>query len=85
MTIIAIAAAAIAAVVAYNKRSAADPAGAENTVRKIRQSTSVVLAIGDALWAILDALIFLTRRTGSVSGSGQRPGLGRQLAVDQTD
>lgn len=62
MTIIAIAAAALAAVFAYNKRRQQDPVAADAVVHKIRQSTSVVLAIGDALWAILDALIFLTTR-----------------------
>lgn len=70
ITIISIAVAAIAAVSSYNKRRAQDPEGTDATVNGIRQSTSVVLAVGNAIWAVLDALMFLTRSFG---GGGSQP------------
>ena len=58
--ILAIAGAAIAAVTAFNRQREAEPQAAEVTVTSIRQSTSVVLAFGGAVMAVLDALLLLT-------------------------
>lgn len=69
MTIIAIALGAIAAVATYRRSQSKNPAATNDKVHQIRQSTSVVLAIGEALWAILDALIFLTKATGRSGGT----------------
>lgn len=87
MTIIAIALAAIAAVKSYNNKKAADPEGTDLAVRNIKQSTSVVLAIGSAIYAILDALMFLTRTFASSApsnGGGTRPpvAFGTRVASD---
>ena len=71
ITIISIAVAAIAAVRSYNQRAQNDPEGTQATVTGIRQSTSVILAVGNAIWAVLDALMFLTRPSGGNSGGGQ--------------
>lgn len=70
ITIISIAVAAIAAVRSYNQRAKVDPVGTQETVTGIRQSTSVILAVGSAIWAILDALMFLTRPTGGGNSGG---------------
>lgn len=89
ITILAIAAAAISAVRSFNRKREADPAGTEVAVTHIRQSTSVVLAVANAVWAVLDALIFLTRQFGGGSspqtaGNGGKSGFtfGRQVAGD---
>ena len=75
MTILAIAAGAIAAIQAYRRRRAEDPEGTNEKVGQIRQSVAVVLAIADALWSVLDALISLTRPRGNraVNGSPSGP------------
>ena len=87
ITIIGIGIAAIAAVRMYNRKQATDPQGTEVVVHSIRQSTSVVLAVGNAIWAVLDALMFLTRTFGGGSNGGgqqQRSGVvfGQKLASD---
>lgn len=87
LTIIGIGIAAIAAVRTYNRKHEDDPQGTEVAVHTIRQSTSVVLAVGNAIWAVLDALMFLTRSFGGGSnGGGQRPAsgvvFGQKLASD---
>lgn len=74
MTIIAIGAGAIAAITAYRKRQAADPQGVGDKVARIRQSTSVVLAIADAVWSVLDALIFLVKPRGGGGNQVRRFG-----------
>ena len=87
LTIIGIGLAAIAAVRGYNSRREADPAGTDQAVHQIRQSTSVVLAVGNAIWAVLDALMFLTRSFGGGNGGGSKPGVvfGQKLASDVGD
>lgn len=84
LTIIAIAGAAIAAVATYNRRS--NEPSTQSKVVAIRQSVSVVTAVADAIWAVLDALIFLTRRSGggNTGGSSLRPApvFGRTTADD---
>jgi hypothetical protein len=88
LTIIGIGIAAIAAVRTYNRKREADPTGTDVAVTHIRQSTSVVLAVGNAIWAVLDALMFLTRTFGGGSntngggGSGQKAVFGSKLASD---
>ena len=89
LTIIGIGLAAIAAVRTYNRRKADDPVGTDLAVTQIRQSTSVVLAVGNAIWAVLDALMFLTRTFGGGNnqGGGQKSGVvfGNKLASDVSD
>jgi len=91
LTIIGIGIAAIAAVRTYNRKRDNDPEGTEVAVHTIRQSTSVVLAVGNAIWAVLDALMFLTRSFGGGGNSGgggqQRSGVvfGQKLASDVGD
>ncbi len=90
LTIIGIGLAAIAAVRTYNRRKADDPVGTDLAVTQIRQSTSVVLAVGNAIWAVLDALMFLTRTFGggnNQGGGGQKSGVvfGNKLASDVSD
>lgn len=92
LTIIGIGLAAIAAVRTYNRRRANDPVGTDVAVTHIRQSTSVVLAVGNAIWAVLDALMFLTRTFGggnnpSAGGGGGgggpvKVGFGSKVASD---
>lgn len=91
LTIIGIGLAAIAAVRTYNRKKTEDPEGTDVAVVRIRQSTSVVLAVGNAIWAVLDALMFLTRTFGSSNnnqgGGGQKSGVvfGSKLASDVGD
>lgn len=73
MTILAIGLAALAAVRSYNTRKQEQPEETDHAVRQVRQSVSVVLAIANAIWAVLDALIFLTRAVGQGNPSSGRP------------
>lgn len=91
-TILALAAAALAAVAAFRKTPEGQAATeGDSTMNKVRRSTSVVLALAEALWTILDALTFVTgRRVSPVSGGTVRasasplrtPGFGSQTASD---
>lgn len=86
MTILAIAVAALGAIAAFNRTPDA-PSTAETSVTKIRRSTSVVLAIAEAIWTVLDALVFVTgRRVQSVAVGGRsvQPRFG-QTASDAGD
>lgn len=77
MTIIALAAAALGAVLAFRKTPEGQAATAdETTLTKVRRSTSVVLAFAEALWTILDALTMITgRRVAPVTpGNGMKSG-----------
>lgn len=86
MTVAALAILAIGALKTYNDSRRSDPVGTDNKIHSIRQSTSVVLAIGEAIWAVLDALMFLTRSRGGGSPQSQplRPpgGFGQRVASD---
>lgn len=85
MTILALAAAALGALAAFN-RSTDAPQAQESNITRIRRSTSLVLALAEALWTVLDALVFVTgRRVQSVTVGGQRSGVprfGSQVASD---
>lgn len=85
MTILAIAVAALGAIAAFNRTPEA-PATTPGSVEKIRRSTSVVLAIAEAIWTVLDALVFVTgRRVQSVAVGGRvQPRFG-QTASDASD
>lgn len=77
MTIIALAAAALGAVLAFRKTPEGQAATeGETTLTKVRRSTSVVLAFAEALWTILDALTMITGRrvTPVVAGNGAKSG-----------
>ena len=77
MTIVLIGAAAALSIAAYRRTTSH---GGEASINGIRQSTSVILAVADAVWAVLDALVYLTRpRNGSGPGL-RRPGI--QVASD---
>lgn len=72
MTITLIAAVAALSIAAYRR----SPSGEK--ISGIRQSTAVVLAVADAVWAVLDALVSLVRPRAGGGGSGmplRRPGV----------
>lgn len=88
MTILAIAAAALGALAAF-RRTPEGPPPEESGVTKIRRSTSVVLALAEAVWTVLDALVMVTgRRVQSVTvgsrngGGGPSPRFGSQVSSD---
>lgn len=74
LTILSLAAAAAAAIAAFSRtpEGAAAAATADSPVVRIRRSTSVVLALAEALWTVLDALILVTGRRVSPVVAGQR-------------
>ena len=74
-TILALAAAALGAVMAFRRTPEGAAAVADDsTLTKVRRSTSVVLALAEALWTILDALTFITgRRVQPVTGVSRAP------------
>lgn len=76
MTIVLIGAAAALSIAAYRRTTGN---GGDASIAGIRQSTSVILAIADAVWAVLDALVFLTRPRG---GGAQPLRRGIQVASD---
>ena len=91
MTIISIAAAALAAVALYRRhRASTATSGSTSTeaIDNIRRSTSVVLAVADAIWTVLDALMFLTKPRMGASGITTAPlrpaaaQFGRTVAAD---
>ena len=59
--VIAAAAGALLSLTAYNRSVAADPVATNGKVVSIRQAISVVLAIAEGIWSLLDALAFATR------------------------
>lgn len=91
MTIITIAAAALAAVITYrnHRLNHALPLGVTSPgIDGIRQSTAVILAVANGLWAILDALMFLRSggtpaATAATSGTPlRRTTFGSTMAAD---
>lgn len=76
MTIILIGTAAALSIAAYRRTTSH---GGESSINGIRQSTSVILAVADAVWAVLDALVFLTRPRG---GNTPLRARGIQVASD---
>jgi hypothetical protein len=89
MTILAIAAAALGALAAFGRTTDAPPPESNTGVTKIRRATSVVLAISEAIWTVLDALVFVTGRrvqsvtVGTRNGGGlSRPPFGSQTSSD---
>lgn len=92
MTIIALAAAALGAVLAFRRTPEGQAATeGETAMTRMRRSTSVVLAVAEALWTILDALTMITGRrvTPVAVGSAKSgptalrtPGFGSQPASD---
>jgi hypothetical protein len=88
MTVLALSILAIGALKTYNDSKRNDPEGTEGKIHSIKQSTSVVLAIGEAIWAVLDALMFLTRSRQSSSAAATNstplrpPGFGQRVAAD---
>jgi len=81
--IISAAAAAIIALTSYRRAQEADAERLNNNMQNFRQSTSVILAIGNAIWAVLDALQLLFRpsRFGSSRMIGQRAS---EVVIDET-
>jgi hypothetical protein len=71
--IIAVGTASIGAVVSYNHLRAVDPAGAAETIGRLRQAANVLLALVRATVALLDALT-ATRSAGVGFGSPLRMG-----------
>jgi hypothetical protein len=66
LTILSIGLAAIMALRSYNQAMTSDPEGTMNTVGRTTQALAVVITIGEAIWAIFDALRSRTR--GRFSG-----------------
>lgn len=59
--ILAAAAAALLSLTAYRRAQRTDPELLAENMQQLRQATSVVLAIGNAFWAVMDALQLLFR------------------------
>lgn len=84
----AIASLAVAVVTVYNRTHGDQPEEAGSNVKRIRQSTSVVLAIGNAIHAILDALALINRGGSQIKAAVQQggsqivPKFGGQTAAD---
>jgi len=76
MTILLLAAAALAALAAF--RSSPEGVAAtvgDTTIVRVRRSTSVVLALAEATWTVLDALTLVTgRRAAPVVAAQRAPG-----------
>ena len=70
--ILGVAGAAIIALNTYNKAKNRDPEMTRDAVVGLRQSTGVLLAIGRAIVAVLDALQLIT--SASTNGGGLRIG-----------
>lgn len=64
--ILGVAAAAVSALYTYNRMRARDPVGATETITSLRQASGVLLALGRAAVALLDALQLISRPTSSV-------------------
>lgn len=93
MTVLLLAGAALAALAAFRGSPEGITATADDTpLVRIRRSTSVVLALSEALWTILDALVLVTGRRVAPVVAGQRspsalvargtPTFGSQAASD---
>lgn len=89
MTILLLAGAALAAVAAFRKTPEGQQATeGETTMVKVRRSTSVVLALAEAVWTVLDALMFITGRRvtpvnpGGATGPVRIPPFGNQPGSD---
>ena len=72
--VIFVAGAAIISLVTYRRAERVNADRLHGNVQDLRQATSVVLAVGNAIWAVLDALQLLFRpsRFGSGRQIGQR-------------
>jgi hypothetical protein len=76
MTILLLAVAALLAMAAFRRSPEGAFATADDTaIVKVRRSTSVVLALAESTWTILDALTLVTgRRTTPVVAGQRSPG-----------
>jgi uncharacterized membrane protein len=83
--IVFVAGAAIISLVTYRRAERMDSERLNTNVQNLRQATSVVLAIGNAIWAVIDALQMLFRpsRFGGSAGRmiGQRAS---EVVIDET-
>lgn len=87
MTVIALGLGALAAIKAYTSSKSHDPEKTVEKVTGIRRSLAVVLAIAEAAWAVLDALISLTKPRVNGGGGGGQPlrppgSFGTRIAAD---
>jgi hypothetical protein len=73
MTVVLLALAALAALAAFRRspEGVASTEGDTSLVR-VRRSTSVVLALAESTWTILDALVLVTGRRVSTTNAAQR-------------
>ncbi len=76
MTILLLAGAALLALAAFrNSPEGVTATAADTTIVKVRRSTSVVLALAEATWTVLDALTLVTgRRVNPVMAAQRSPG-----------
>lgn len=81
------AAGSILALTAYRRRATADPAGTQASMSNLRQATSVLLAVSNAAWAVMDALQMLFRPQRPGLGSGQQQGSSMRIGrpADEAD
>lgn len=84
MTISTVATAGLGAILAlslFNTANKVDPASATTKVTAIRQAVSVITAIADGIWAILDALVY-ARRGEDRPARSSRHVFGARVAAD---
>lgn len=81
--IVSAAVAAISALSAYRRAQEADAERLNDAMQNFRQSTSVLLAIGNAIWSVMDALQLLFRPSSRIGTRmiGQRAS---EVTIDDT-
>ncbi|HEY5787517.1 MAG TPA: hypothetical protein VIT65_22355 [Microlunatus sp.] len=70
LTILSIGLAAIMALRSYNNAMSTNPEATTATVTRTTQALAVVITIGEAIWAVFEAL--RNRSRGRFSGGGQQ-------------
>jgi heme/copper-type cytochrome/quinol oxidase subunit 2 len=83
--VIFVAGAAIISLVTYRRAERTDADRLNTNVQNLRQATSVVLAIGNAIWAVIDALQLLFRPSRFGSGGSRMIGQrASEVIIDET-
>lgn len=81
-TVVAAAGAAVMAIASYNRTVEVQPAVAEHRVVAVRQTVSVILAIAEGIWALLDALAYAARPARVSNAPRHRSKWAASLASD---
>lgn len=68
--VVAAAGGAIVTLLVYQRAAAGDPSALMDNMIRLRQATAVWLAVGQAIWSVMDALqmIFRPGRIGPIGG-----------------